>query len=176
MITRRPLNTSKAGFRLLADSGQEHTWHAARFAVAQASLAALLCALATTPAGAANRRESFLPVPLNRIAVAAASDSMGVWAPEEMAEDPKGSDLYAGTLRVGRDTLIVSQRVSAACGSPSVCPVRVELSKPDGAREILLRQEQACASPAYFAVSADLATLRACGQDVPMSPPGGAPK
>ena len=132
------------------------------------------CLLGIGPALAAGDGQPFVAVPLERTAVGATSDPLGVWTPAEMGEDPRGSDLYAGALRRGTETVVVSQRVSSACGSPSDCPVRVVVAAADGTRRVLLRQEQACAASTHFAVRADLSALEACDRILPMGPQPGA--
>ena len=142
--------------------------------LACAVLWAACLGLAAAPARAGYEDE-FVPVPLERTAVGAKADPAGVWTPAEMDEDPKGSDVYAGALRLGQATAIVSQRVSAACGSPSDCPVRVVVATKDGSRRVLLQQEQACAAPAAFALRPDLSALRACSQVLPLADAAGPP-
>lgn len=163
MTARRLVDANEAVFRCrpAAGAGQGRTWDRALFLIA-------LCLSAAAPATAADPGRSFVPVPLERVAVSATADPTGVWTPGEMAEDPKGSDVYAGALRRGNEKVIVSQRVSAACGSPSSCPVRVLLSAADGSRLLLLQQEEACAAPSFFALSPDLSALRACDQVLPL--------
>lgn len=177
MTARRLIDANEAGvrFRLATVSGQARMWDWALFAFVQAPFLTALCLFAATPAIAADsaRAESFVPMPLERIAISATADPMGIWTPGEMAEDPKGADIYAGALRRGNEKVIVSQRVSAACGSPSSCPVRVLLSAADGSRHVLLQQEEACAAPSYFALSSDLSALRACDQVLPLAASAG---
>lgn len=164
-------------------AGQARMWDRGPFASVRATFLTVLCLFVAVlflftavPAAAAAdsaRAESFVPMPLERVAVSATADPMGVWTPGEMAEDPKGSDVYAGVLRRGNEKVIVSQRVSAACGSPSSCPVRVLLSAADGSRRVLLQQEEACAAPSHFALGSDLSALRACDQVLPLTASAG---
>ena len=177
MTARRLIGANEAGFRfrLAMVAGQARMWDRTLFASVRAAFLTALCLFAAMPATAADsaRTESFVPMPLERIAVSATADPMGVWTPGEMAEDPKGSDVYAGALRRGNERVIVSQRVSAACGSPSSCPVRVLLSAADGSRRVLLQQEEACAAPSHFALRSDLSALRACDQVLPLTASAG---
>ncbi len=177
MTARRLIDANEACFcfRLATVAGQARMWDRGLIASAQAAFLTALCLFAAAPATAADsaHAESFVPMPLQRVAISAMADPMGIWTPGEMTEDPKGSDIYAGALRRGNEKVIVSQRVSAACGSPSSCPVRVLLSAADGSRHVLLQQEEACAAPSYFALSSDLSALRACDQVLPLAASAG---
>lgn len=127
---------------------------------AVASLAA--SALAASP-------PPFVPLRLDQVTRDAKSDPLSIWTKAEMADDPRGASLYVGRHRASNgSTVLISQMVSIGCGSPSNCPVRVVVEATDGKRRTVLNGEQMCASPAHFAIRADLTALRACDLTAPL--------
>lgn len=128
--------------------------------------AAAVLAAAAIPAPAQD--PEFAPIPLKKIAVATSGDPLAIWSDQEVTEVAAGApNIFAGSLRTNRGTVVVSQLVGRGlCDTPQDCPVRVVLQDPAGKRRVLLEREQLCASPNFYSIRLDLKALRACDRVV----------
>jgi hypothetical protein len=128
-------------------------------------VAGLLAAAA--PSGRA-QDQGFAPIPLKKIAAATSGDPLAIWSDQEVREVVAGTpNIFAGSLRTNRGTVVVSQLVGRGlCDTPQDCPVRVVLQDPAGKRRVLLEREQLCASPNFYSIRPDLQALRACDRVV----------
>lgn len=132
-------------------------------------LPAVAVGLVTAAAAPAFAQDpEFAPIPLKKIAEATSGDPLAIWSDQEVAEVVAGApNIFAGSLRTNRGTVVVSQLVGRGlCDTPQDCPVRVVLQDSAGKRRVLLEREQLCASADFYSIQLDLKALRACDRVV----------